>query len=292
VRVKTPTDPRRVILQRMEATPSTGHFGPRIFATATGATEIYDIELSADPESEAGFSAVLNLLDTGVRPTDFAVVPDDGRLLLVVAEGGNRIQLFEVDTAAVTTRSTNGQSVQQIASRRHGNVEELVLWGPGSSYLFFLQNEGLSRRMGTDMESMHIPDGIESVRILDADRFLIQPERGAAMIVVDLSSRTLTHLISTGSHDWQGAVLYEDRLFLATDRQVAFLQILSGQPMALELDESISRFYVFAHQGLGVAMHNAATGRATVFPLRSPTRQNCRLIDGFHVDRIMNWMEE
>jgi len=292
VRLKTLTDQRAIVVSHMDVRGAWGTFGPRIFAIAPGATEIYDIELVDAPDRAAGFDASLNLLDAGFRPDDFAVVEDGTSLLLVVVSGSvSAITIFEVDTSAATTILTEG-GLTTLFRRDHIGGPELVMYGDYTNRIYLLPLTDIARHMGDDLDSIYVPDGIESISVLDDDRLLVHPYSGGGIIMADLRSRGLTHLYYTDSYSWGNAVLHDDTLFLSSESRISFLNISAGQPMELVLDEPITNFYVFAHSGVGMALHSTPTGRATLFPLDNPTRQACLIADGFYVKGILNGEEE
>ncbi len=289
VSLKNETDSRQIVPTRFEIVHGDATHDPRIFVQASNASELYDIELH-ERMDDIGYYATTSLLDGGSQPADFTVVQDDGEILVVsTAASRNQIHIFEASTARVTTLEVTSR-LTSILNRTGDRGAELVLYGNGNR-IYFLAADGLRAEMGDNLAYMNIPEGIRSVRVLDDDRLLIQPQT-SGLIIVDLRTRTLTHLKGQINFNPAKNLLWQNTLFLTSSRTVHYLGILTGSPGALELDEPIDAFHIFAAQGVGMAIHDTPTGRVTVFPLSAPERARCRVTDGFLITGILNRGEE
>ena len=290
VSLKNDTDSRRILAKKFEVIPGTQTHGPRVFVQADGATELYDIEFNPK-DNETGFYATTSLLDGGAAPSDFAVVEDAGELYVVSASSTqNRINIFEASTAHITTLATNDR-IQTIIAREQDGQTELVMYGKGSSRIYFLQTAGLGKEMGDNLDTMILPDGIGSAVALDDDRLMIYP-RESDLAIADLGTRTITHLTGAYSNEWLNNLLWRNTLFLPSYSKVEYLNILNGTTGYVALDEQVREFHIFEAQGLGVVVHGTSTGRVTTFPLTSPDRAHCKVYDGFLVSGILNRGEE
>ena len=290
VSLKNDTDSRRILARKFEVLPGTQTRGPRVFVQADGASELYDIEFNFK-DNDAGFYATTSLLDGGSMPSDFAVLEDAGELFVVSASSSqNRINIFEASTAHITTLTTNDR-IQTIFAREQDGQTELVMYGNGSSRIYFLQAAGLGKEMGDNLDAMILPDGMGSAVALDDDRLMIYPDE-SDLAIADLRTRTITHLTGENSTDWQDNLLWGNTLFLPGHSKVEYLNILNGTTGYVALDEPLDEFYVFEALGLGMALHATPTGRVTTFPLATPTRAHCKVYDGFLVSGILNRGEE
>ncbi|MBN2342295.1 MAG: hypothetical protein JXX29_14665 [Deltaproteobacteria bacterium] len=291
VNLKNDDDPRIIIPDKFQLLPAQGNRGPRLFVKANGASEIYDIEFNVK-DNEVGFYATSALLDSGYVPSDFALVQDDTDLLLVTAAGNTRqLTIFETDTAAAVSVVLDDM-VSTIFEREQNGLRELVMFGSNTQNIYFLPFDNLKAEKGDNLESLTVPSGISSAYILDNDRLMIFSSSNYNVTILDLRTRTMTNLSGASGSNWTEGKLWNETYFLAEYDMVAFLNILSGSPGTLALDEPISSLYVFEQQGVGVAMHSNPAGRATLFPLQMPTRAASTIVDGFYVEGILNRGEE
>lgn len=291
VALKTDDDQRVIVPTNFKLLPAENENGPRLFVQAKGATEIFDIEFKPK-NNDVGFYATTALLDGGDVPSDFALVKDEGELFVVSASSSSRqLNIFRASTAHITSISL-GDQVDTIIERTQNGNRELVMFGNNSQNIYFLPFEKLAEELGDSVESINVPSGIQTAYALDNDRFLIHPFNGYGIVIADLRTRTLTNLSGANSSSWSSGILWNNTFFLNEYSEVSYLDIITGSPGTLALDERISEFYVFEKQGVGVAMHPAITGRATLFPLQVPTRAASSVIDGFFVSGVLNEGEE
>ncbi|MBN2719400.1 MAG: hypothetical protein JXX14_26350 [Deltaproteobacteria bacterium] len=290
VSLKNDTDSRRIVAQQFELIKGTMTHGPRIFVQADNASELYDIELNPR-DNAAGFYATTSLLDGGTTPSDFAVLQDAGELFVVSASSQSSVlNIFEAATARITTVNLTSR-VHTIESRTVNGRTELVMYGAGSNRIYFLNETDIGREMGDNLETLILQENIDGAQLLDNDRMLIYPGDDG-LVLVDMSSRTVTHLAGRSSEDWMNNQLWNNTLFLTGYNRVDFLDVRQGTTGQVALDEAILQFHIFPAQRVGIAVHDTPTGRATMFPLASPNRANCRVFDGFLVSGILNRGEE
>jgi len=293
VKLVTDEDPRTVIPQQILSRPADGVRDPMIFVRASGSQDVYAISLIPRADGLPGFWATLNQYEGGPQPEDIAVVESDGPPLLVVANSvGSQVSVIDVDTADIFTLTVEG-SPGRMLLRGDPEDEELIIFGDQTSRIYFLATAGLAQEKGGNLEYLVIPDGIDVAIPLDEDRMFVRSQDMSGFALIDLRTREVTRLSSTGSYDWVGAEVFDDVFFVANpgDSRVVSLDLATGHPEPLVLDEEVESFYVFGDAGMGMVMHGSGTGRATMFPLASPYRDSAFVVDGLWLSGFLDGKE-
>jgi hypothetical protein len=278
-----------ILAQQILARPGDATRDPLLFVRASGTNDIYAVSLVPRTDGQPGFWATLNMYD-GVAPRDMTIVEDGDRPLLVVAASGKAV-VIDVDTADAFPLTLDG-AAQQVLLRGDEGAREVVLFGTGGYRIHFLAVEGLAAAKGANLSSIAIPDGVDSAMLLAGERLLLTTYT-QDLIVLDLASRELTRLASAGYVDWTLAEIWNDSFFLGepgTDRVIT-LDLASGHPEPLVLDESVQSFHVLPGPAMGLTIHPSLAGRATLFPLADPTRDRAFVVDGFWLDGFLDETE-
>jgi hypothetical protein len=66
------------------------------------------------------------------------------------------------------------------------------------------------------------------------------------------------------------------------------LDLVTGHPQSLVLDEPVSTFHTFDAASMGLVIHPSPTGRATLFPLAAPSRETAVILDGFWFEGFLD----
>ncbi len=290
VKLVNDDDPRSVVPIKVLERPGDDAHDPLIFVLASESQDIYAISLVAHPEDEPGFWATLNQYDGGSNPSDIAVVEDDDIPLLVVASSsGSLVTVVDVDTADMFS-ITLMDSPTRILVREQEGSDEAVLYGDNLGRIYFLAVDDLATEKGSNLDDMIIPDGILESSVLDADRLMIIPYYDTGLALLDLNEREITRLTSQSGYDWTGATMQDGVFFLGQPGgdEIVSLDMVTGHPEPLILDESVQSFDLFPQVGMGFVLHPTATGRGTLFPLDLPTRENAIIVDGFWLEGFLD----
>jgi hypothetical protein len=157
----------------------------------------------------------------------------------------------------------------------------------------FVAVDGLAEEHDANVDDLLIPDGVAGASRLEPDRLLITLQGSDDLLVLDLESRDVIRLTAPGGYDWQEAEVFGSLFFVAnagSDRVVS-LDLVTGHPESLVLDESVDTFHAFADAGMGLVMHPSPTGRATLFPLSAPSRETAVILDGFWLEGFLDETE-
>ncbi len=279
-------DDSAILARQILARPGDAERDPMLFVRASGTNDIYAVSLVPRTDGQPGFWASLNMFDGG-SPRDMVLVEDGDRPLLVVASQSKAV-VIDPDTADSFSLTLDG-AAQQVLLRGEDGAREIVLFGAGSYRIHFLTVPGLAAAKGGNLSSAAIPDGVESAMPLAGDRLLIDTYTGD-LILMDLPTRVMTRLASAGYVDWTMAEIWNDSFFLGesgADRVIA-LDLATGHPEPLVLDESVQSFHVFPGTAMGLVVHPSLAGRATLFPLADPTRDRAFVVDGFWLDGFLD----
>lgn len=293
VKLVTDDDPRTVVPRQVIARPGDGVRDPVLFVRASGSEDIYAISLVERSDGQPGFWASLNQFEGGSQPSDMELVMDGDNLLLLVANSwGQYTYVINVDTADSFTLTLDSYADRVFTRTQDGELEA-VFYGSGGTHVYFLAVEGLMDEKGSNLTDLLVPDGMESVRALDDDKLVADSIYSGGIVVIDLSLRLVTRLSSASGYSISNATLYQGVFFIAnegTDRVVS-LDLETGHPEPLVLDESVSRFDTFEGVGMGMVVHPTFTGRMTLFPLAEPYRENAFVVDGVWLEGFLD-MEE
>lgn len=293
VKLVTDDDPRTVIPRQVVARPGDGVRDPIVFVRASGSQDIYAISLVERPDGQPGFWASLNQFEGGVQPADLEVVEDDDKLLLLVSNDyGYELRVIDVDTADTFSISLQDNASQMFSRDRDGSPE-VAMYGYGTGRVYLLTIEGLAQEKGSNLDDLLIPGGMGDVSVLDDDRLVADSWSTDGMVVVDLANLEVTKLSSASGYSISGATLYDDVFFIADsgDDRVMSLDLATGHPEPLVLDERVDRFDVFSSVGMGMVVHPTVTGRMTLFPLATPYREYAFVVDGVWIGGFLDGKE-
>jgi hypothetical protein len=111
--------------------------------------------------------------------------------------------------------------------------------------------------------------------------------------LLDLNEREITRLTSQSGYDWTGATMLEGVFFLGQPggEEIVSLDMITGHPEPLILDEQVLRLDLFPQVGTGFVLHPTLTGRGTLFPLDLPNRENAIIVDGFWLEGFLDKKE-
>ncbi|MCP4679429.1 MAG: hypothetical protein GY854_28860 [Deltaproteobacteria bacterium] len=264
-----------------------------VFVRAVGSEDVYAISLTASDNSEHAFMATLNQLEAGGEPLDMALVQDGDNPLLTVlsrAAGNVLLNVINVDTADAFTVNVD-DTVSRVLLREVDGAEEVVLFGDDTSGIHFLKADGLGEERGRNLEHLLIPDRVQRALPLDEARLLIVPGNEQDLVLLDLDTRDSTRLISPFTMDLSGAQMNGDLFFCVPEDKdrVNVVDMRTGHPDSLLLDDRISSLHLLKGSNVGVALHDTPTGRVTVFPLSAhPTREEANVLDGLWLDGFLD----
>lgn len=293
VKLTADDDPRQVVPEQVVARPGDEVRDPMLFVRASDSEDVYAISLVPRPDGLPGFWGALNQFDGGAQPSDLLLVEDGEIPLLLVANWwGEETNVINIDTADTFALHLENRA-QHAMLRTAADGPEVVLYGEATDRVHFAVVEGLAEEQDANLDDLLIPDGVEQVSVLDEDRLLISPDSGSDLLVLDLETRDITRLTAPGGYDWQAADVFGSVFFVATpgsDRVVS-LDLTTGHPESLVLDERVASFHVFGAAGVGLVMHPCPTGRATLFPLSAPSRETAVILDGFWLEGFLDETE-
>jgi hypothetical protein len=288
-------DPREVIPKQVTARPGDELRDPMLFIRASGSQDIYAISLVPRPDGTPGFWASLNQYDGGPRPSDLQLIEDgETPLLLVANSNGSEANVINIDTADTFALHLENKAALAML-RGSASTGEVVLYGDDTDRVHFVAVDGLAEEQDGNLDDLLISDGVEEASVLDQDRLLITPYSywSDDLLVLDLAEREIIRLTAPPGYDWQEADIYGNVFFVATEGsdRVVSLDLVTGHPESLVLDETVSSFHVFAAAGMGLVIHPSPTGRATLFPLAAPNRETAVIIDGFWLEGLFDETE-
>lgn len=293
VKLTADDDPRVIVPEQVVARPGDEVRDPTLFVRASDSEDVYAISLVPRPDGLPGFWGSLNQFDGGVQPSDLLLLEDGETPLLMVANWwGDETNVIDIDTADTFALHLENQA-QHAMLRSGAEALEVVLYGGSTDRVHFVAVDGLAEEQDANLDDLLIPDGVEQVSVLDEDRLLITPYTSDDLLVLDLETRDITRLTAPGGYDWQAADVFGNVFFVAnagSDRVVS-LDLTTGHPESLVLDESVGSFHAFAATGVGLVMHPSPTGRATLFPLSAPNRETAVILDGFWLEGFLDETE-
>jgi hypothetical protein len=291
VKLKNEGDNRIIVPEQIVTRPGDLAFDPMLILRAPGAQEIFSVALVQRPDGLPGFATALNQFDSGVyQPVDMALVEDDGHPLLVVAGAGTTsVTVIDVETAYAFYIELDGYVSALIGHTRIDGASEVVMYG-ASQWIYFLAVDDLAEEKGSNLEDVYVEDGMASAWRFGEDELLAVPYSGNGLTLIDLTAREVTRLTSDESYSWSEADVYGDVLFyaMAQDDRVISLDLGTGHPEPLVLDEPVAAFEIFPDTGTGVVLHDTPSGRATLFPLADPRREAALIIDGLWLRDLLD----
>ncbi|MBW2278407.1 MAG: hypothetical protein JRF63_13010 [Deltaproteobacteria bacterium] len=250
-------DPREVEPTQVIARAGDETRDPTLFVRARYSQDIYAISLVPRPDGLPGFWASLNQFDGGTEPSDLLLIDDGEVPLLMVANWyGSETNVINIDTA--DTFSLHLENTAQYSLLRgETGAREVVLYGGSTDRVHFVAVDGLIEEQDSNLDDLLIPDGVNQASVLDADRLLITPANSSDLLVLDLATRDIIRLTAPGGYDWQDAEIFGSLFFAAnpgSDRVVS-LDLTTGHPQSLVLDEPVSSFHTFDAAGMGLVVH-------------------------------------
>ena len=283
VKLVADDDPRVVTPRQVIARAGDEIRDPMIFIRASGTDEVYAISLVPRSDDQPGFWATLNQLDAGSQPRDMVLVEDGDAPMLVIANDWTST-VVDIDTADAFTLHLQG-AANHLLLRGGDDEREVVLYDVGrcSLHVSFLEVDGLAEERGGNLDELHVPDGVQDAIAIDEDRLLLVSCYSDDLVLLDLEDRSMTVLSSGGYYGWSQAAAAADTFFIAQvgSERVVFLDLDSGHPESLVLDEPVDEFHALPEVGVGMVLHQSPTGRATLFPLGAPAREAAVMVDGF-----------
>ena len=291
VKLKNDGDNRTIIPEQIVARPSDAAFDPMLILRAPGAQEIFAVALVAQPSDANGFVPSLNQFDSGTyEPTAMALVEDDGHpLLVVVGAGTSRVTVIDVETAYTFSIELDGYVSALRENTNIDGAQEVVMYG-SSQWIYFLTVPDLAEEKGSNLEEVFIEDGVETAWAFGDHRLLAVPYSGYGLTLIDLAAREVTRLTSDQAYSWDRSDAYGDMLFYAGagDDRVISLDLASGHPEPLVLDEAVAEFEIFPSTVCGLVLHDTPSGRLTWFPLDDPSREKAKVFDGLWLRRMLD----
>jgi hypothetical protein len=282
------------VLARDEELPSaddTQGRAARLFVRSEGTEDVFSISLTMDT-TLGGLRATIDQHESGGVPLDIAAVEDEEQpYLVILSRNGSQYKLnvVDIDTNSVFNIPL-AHAATQILLRDGVDSKELVLYGNGSTGVSYLTVNGLGLEKENNLFDVSVPGNIDNVVELDANRLLLLPDNYQDLILMNLSTKKMTRLSSTGEHDWSQALVYGDRFFLLApdNERVDFLDLVSEHPDTLLLDDRAVSLHFARGEKLGMVMHQTKSGRVTVFPLDNPTRSNAKVVDGLWLKDMLD----
>lgn len=271
--------------------------GQSIYVRGRQARDVYVLGLgSKTPEGADGndFGFSLNQPGAGQPTSDIELF--EGQLLLATTYttallamdlGSSKLTTIELGTRA--TSIVPFVTVEQDGTER----SQALLFEPGQRVVSFLELSGLTERKERNLETVVLPDGIETVTELEDHRLLVT-HSGTGLSVIDLLTRGVT-LIKSPVHLSQGSVLVDaehDRVWLAATEQsrVGFFDLEGLQPREVVLDAPL-QFAGLVEGTEGhklVLTHASAFGYLTIVDAEEPKRQTAVSLRGYLVDGILD----
>ena len=239
----------------------------RLFLRAHNTEDIFDLTLLM--EDEVDFTATMNIFDGGANPRDLEVINDGTRNLVVtvgLSSSGSAFTVIDAETADSFTIHLD-ETVDQILAREGAGGTELVAYGGQGHELYFLQVADLYQQRGSNLERVRLSFNMGLTQALGSDRLLSQPVDSFDMVIVDLVSRDSTRLVSAFEAELGDSLLHGDRIYFSPlyGWQISSVDLTTGHPDTLYLDDVIEGIWLPAGSAYGIALHDAPSGRVTIF---------------------------
>jgi len=283
VKLKDESDTRTIVPEQLLARPGDLSHDPTLILRSQGAQEIFAVSLVARPDGQPGFAAALNQYDSGLSPTAMCLAADgETPMLLVAGANSNQISVINIDTANSFGLALSGYVNALIPHTRSDGAAEVVMYG-SSPWIEFLAVDDLLEEKGSNLDELFIEGGIADAWEFGSEDLLAVPDSGYGLTLIDLADRSVTRLTSYDEgYSWGAADAFGDVLFYADegDDRVTNLDLGVGHPDELVLDEAVMAFEIFPASGMGLVLHDRPSGRATLFPLSTPTREAAFVVDG------------
>ena len=259
----------------------------RIFIRADGTRDIYTMSLGTTPIGFDG--AEMNQLEAGGSPMDMAVVRDREVTLLSVLSIDDRNPYPRVNFIDLKTGAPFSIDILDRVTRAvhlKGEVlNKLVLFGNGTAGVHFLSIDDVVEERGKNLDEFKVAGGIQQVVELEGNRLLLVPYPRSStndLIILDTVTEQEEMVSSSGVYDWTEAQIHGDIFYLVPDtkERVDMLDLATGHPSALYLDDITNSLHILKGTQTAIAYHNTPTGRVTLFPLKDPSREKAKILDG------------
>lgn len=269
----------------------------RIFIRTSNTHDVYYMSLGTNPADFTG--AEMNQLEAGGNPRDMAVVADLGVTYLAVLADPDNSSSSRVSFINLATGAYFSIDLLDRASRMVHLVgeeeEKLVMYGNGAGAVHFLPLADIEKRGGRNLDELPVSRGISQIVELEGNRLLIIPNASGGtsdLIILDMVAEGAEIVSSSGNYDWLEAQIHEDVFYLVPDSQdrVDMLDLATGHPSTLYLDDITTSLHLLKGSNTAVAFHTTLSGRATIFSLAKPNRNNAVIIDGFWLRGALNDM--
>lgn len=265
-----------------------------VFVLAGGSQDVYGISLSRE-EGGARLGATLNQFEAGGYPSDMVIAEDGDTPLLVVLSPRNnsaRVNVVQIDTSETFSIQLD-DSVNRAFLHQAESSTEIVFYGDNSNGIHYLTVDSLATQKGRNLDDVLIPDRVSRAMLLDQNRLLLVSQKSGDIIVMDLNSRKSTRFASPKEMDWDGASVFNDRLYFLTEfaKEIDIVDLQTEHPISLLLDDPASSLHLLKGTGAGVVLHSTPSGRATVFDLADPSRANSLVVDGIWFNHFLGETE-
>lgn len=290
-------DPRTVVPVQMVSRDEDEERAPMVFIRAEGSQDIYGISLSNDGE-EGILKATLNQFEAGGIPLDMVVAQDGDTPILVVLShnytyaSNTNVSVVDIDTADIFSIQLD-DAVNRIHLNLESDSPEVVFYGDNGRGVHFLTIDNLSSEKGRNLDNLFVPDPVNRAMLLDKDRLLLVSQESMDLIILNLNTRKSTRLSSPVGLDWNRFKVHGDRLYFVpeSDNRVDIVNLNTEHPLSLLLDDEAGTLHLTSDTEMGIVLHPTETGRATIFPLKDPSRAAALVVDGLWLDGFLDGKE-
>lgn len=251
----------------------------RLFIRAQGSQDIYDVTLDENPQEQNKPAATLNQHETGTTALDMLVYRDGERLLLLCLADGRGLRVVDADTGAGFDVPLADQP-----SKMALRGDEAVIFG-ASRAVHFAALEGLWAEKGSNVETIYLPVLVGPEIAADENRIIFLGNDDS-LVLLDIEQRRATRLAGA-IEEIVGANLWNGRLFFPQRELIDVVELENGGVEQLYLDDWIEGFSVIPSAKIGIAWHEAWTGRATLVALEDPTRDKAVVLDGIWLEGFL-----
>lgn len=263
-----------------------------LFVLSNQSTDIFAISLTVGEQGEASIAASINQLEAGGTPSGLSlrVDADTGALhALVLARTGYLAHVAVIDV------DTSDRFLLELEDTANRMVElddgDLAMFGEGGTRLHFLAVSEVLSRKEAALSEVKLHDTIEQILPIDNLRFIATGHGSNEALLVDLQSRQATRLYLGGEfYDWSNGAVFEDiaYMLLPEGNAVGLVDLAANHPSSLLLDDFANAVYLLEDKRIGVAWHEVAWGRVTLFSLDDPSRATASIYDGFLMSGVLD----
>lgn len=257
---------------------------PVLFLRSSTSSDVAMLTLAPKVDDD-GFTAQVSLLPIGTQASDFVTHDGEEVPYLVTLDPSRQVLAFtDIRTQQGFSVALGGMASQMFI-RTHesdrGQVDQLVMWGPGGSTIYTLELDGIDDALGRSPRPLGIQTGIESLVVLDNDRALVGS--GNNLYVVDFTVEQVTPLSSPTPYDATNSALEGNLLLLGTSAQpwISTVDLTTLDPESMLLDDPISSFHYLSAVGKVVVVHPDPVGHVSVAQAAAPSRSSTYAAWGF-----------